>query len=257
MFSQTKAQATLAKMNTRTVNHGKDKVGAVDLIIRQKLANEILLAFDPALLEAMYVDGDVPVSKNGELDPFKTPANASQKKRRFGGKIPSIHMHDDYGLVGAQITIGFGPREETAIVLTADVNKFIVTLNDEGIIDLQYRIKCSPDPKDVSKLYQLQEREITLTVNPAQSDMLDPTTQHGDNEQPPVQEKDPEHTLADDGAPVLALEQQTTDPVTLDKPAKPAKPSKPAKPAAPAKETTASNVTPIVKTPRTRRAAPE
>ena len=150
-FRLKEVTATLENVNLRTEKNGQDKAPAADLKISCAMGVEVL-AFFSADLEGFIFN------KNGPRD--------------LADGLPLRDPHLVFPLVrdeemdGATVKVGYGVGDPMAFP-DSKVNTFRISGMNGGTVVVSFRVQCKPDAfKDVPHLYLLQEKGITIWVEP-------------------------------------------------------------------------------------------
>jgi hypothetical protein len=78
----------------------------------------------------------------------------------------------DEELVGAIVTVAYGVGSPMRFA-DARVNQFKLTPHPGGVVIIQCRVQCRPSEQQIGKLYLLQSRAVTLTIEPANQPRID------------------------------------------------------------------------------------
>lgn len=165
MFEITRATAILAHFNARSEIHGEDKKPAADLKLTMTGSNELLRLLDENLRTVLFAP--------------KPAANADQL---FEQDPPLTELRFPYlgplkwarEAVGRDVEIEWGIDDTSAIKLTScTVDHFAVDAEAGGTVTLTFRVRCYPTAEDAGKLFELQQREVVITVAPAPQSQLD------------------------------------------------------------------------------------
>lgn len=171
-FRADQQKATLTNWNPRAELHGEEKKSASDLSISFATDNDVLSYFDPSLKSAFYRaphpgEEDL-VDKAGDVD-------ASHMLRHLKFPFMKNAIKPDRKIVGATVTIAYGTGGKSDIVLhETTVDKFSLDLLEGGTVNVDVRIQCHPDDKQIAKLYGLLGQEITITILPPGAGESDP-----------------------------------------------------------------------------------
>lgn len=166
MFELKGRTVTLAHFNARVENSGPDeKKPATDLKVKIPLANVELSLFHESLKHSLYhydpqMSGDLVDAANKDEDPEYAP------NLRFPKLAP---LNWDLEIIGAKVCIDYGVRSDIELP-DCKVNNFVLEPQNGGTVMVTFRIQGHPDGKTAGKLYDLQGREITLTVEPPAAD---------------------------------------------------------------------------------------
>lgn len=141
--------ATLANLNVRTELHGEDRVPAADLKLEFGLTADDLALFSPTLRASWYDKQSKLLAP--EVDgPFDVH-----------GKV-----------VGATVIVHFGVGGKSDIVLgVCEVDQYKLQPADGGSVLFYCRVKCMPDKKQIGELYELQQLQIEVSIEPAQAEL--------------------------------------------------------------------------------------
>jgi hypothetical protein len=165
MFELTRATATLAHFNARSEIHGEDKKPAADLKLTMTGNNELLALIDENLRRVLFAP--------------KPAANADQL---FEEDPPLTELRFPYlgtlkwarECVGRDVEIEWGIDDTSAIRLAScTVDHFVIDPEQGGAVQITFRVRCYPTAEDAGKLFELQQREVTITVEPASQTALD------------------------------------------------------------------------------------
>ena len=147
MFSLKDQQAKLNHVNGRVEKNVEER--AFDLKITTEMPNTALNMFHDHLLDAFY-----------KVD----PETGHKTALKFLKLAPINWTHE---MVGCEVLIGYGTGGESDIVLKdSSVDKFVFTLQAGGTAQVQFRVSAHPAPKDIAKLFELMQGEITVSINP-------------------------------------------------------------------------------------------
>lgn len=154
--------AKLNSMNLSPERHGDEQVPAAYLKFTCEVSNDVLSEFDPGLKSSFYRKADASDSQSELLnEPGHLP------KLRFP-KIPGIKWDAD--MIGAHLTVHYGPSGKGDIELTVDVDQFAFEMKDGGSVAVSFRAAAKPDEKQVGKLYGLIQTEVDISLAPAEAE---------------------------------------------------------------------------------------
>lgn len=158
--------ATLKVLTTGTEKHGKEHVPRTTLRILVVASNTVLDMLHPRLRTGFYAAADT----NTAQEPiFEEPADAALVDKIY----PQINtLPWAYEATGCAATIHYGTRQKNIEMEDCKVDGVELTFMAGGTVHVAFNIKGHPSAADVSKLYELQQREITLSLSePAQGDL--------------------------------------------------------------------------------------
>lgn len=139
--------ATLLHLNVYTEKHGEDSQSGVALKFQVMMPMATLDAFAQGLVGAVY-----------QKDGLRFPDLGPMKWKRE--------------LVGAKVSVDgddlLGERKVAFDLATVD--KFTLTPLNGGTVDITMRVKCKPDADQMGVLYQMLNKEVQLTVDPAKAE---------------------------------------------------------------------------------------
>ena len=143
--------ATLENVNLRTEKSGPDKIPAIDMKLSCAQNADVLANFSPTLKNFLF---EVSVDLAGDV--------MAVRDSHLG-----YPLSRDEEMSGAKVSIGYGPG---APMLFDDckVNAFKLTPMEGGTVILGFRVQCRASPEQVARLYELLERGIELTIEPAE-----------------------------------------------------------------------------------------
>jgi hypothetical protein len=148
----TNAVATLEHLNTRTEKVGPDDVPAATLKITCPQSADVLAFFSPELRGFLF-DTEGPQDLAG------------------GMSVRNPHLEYpigvDHEMTGAKVAIEYGvgkPMEFADVT----INEFRITPMEGGTVVLGFKVNCRPDEKQIGKLYVLQKKGVTLTLEPVE-----------------------------------------------------------------------------------------
>lgn len=146
------ATATLENFNPRVEKAGPEKVPAADLKISCARSADVLAHFEPTLKAFLFND--------------KGPRDLAD-----GLPLRDPHMvfplARDEEMTGATVKIDFGIGEPM-VFADAKVNQFRLTPQEGGSVIVGFRVQCKPNELQAGKLYTMQEKGITISVEPAE-----------------------------------------------------------------------------------------
>lgn len=154
-FELDKASATLENLNPRVEKDGPDKVPAADLKLSFNTDADVLAYFSPTLKSFLF----------------------EQATDLAGGTLQLRDRHMVFPLVrdeemsGATVTIDYGV-ESPMVFQDAKVNQFKISAMDGGGVVVGFRVQCRPTAPQIGKLYELQERAVTLSIKAAEPPMM-------------------------------------------------------------------------------------
>lgn len=167
MFELTRATATLAHFNARSEVHGEDKKPAADLKLTMAGSNELLRLLDENLRTVLFAPKPKPAANAEQLFEVDPPLT----ELRFPHLGPLKWSRE---AVGRDVVIEWGIDDTSAIKLTScTVDHFAVDAEPGGMVTLTFRVRCYPTAEDAGKLFELQQREVVITVAPAPQSQLD------------------------------------------------------------------------------------
>lgn len=146
MFALTDHIATFKHFSNYTEKHGKEEVNGLALKFETAVPAAQLEQFAAGLLGSIY-------AANGLRFPRMGPLSWTTE------------------LVGATVTIDgddlFGDRKlEFA---GAKVDKFVLKPLEGGSVQVTLRAKVQPEPDQVATLFELQHKDVQLTIDPAKA----------------------------------------------------------------------------------------
>lgn len=150
-FELDKASATLENLNLRVEKDGPDKIPAADLKLSVNTNADVLRFFCPRMKDWLFVNEDDLAGGTLRL-----------RDRHLG--FPLVR---DEEMVGATARMDYGVGAPM-VFADAKVNQFRLTAMDGGGIIVALRVQCRPTPDQIARLYELQERAVTLTIEPAE-----------------------------------------------------------------------------------------
>ncbi|HSW83495.1 MAG TPA: hypothetical protein VLH12_08475 [Usitatibacter sp.] len=147
-----KVTATLEHLNTRTEKSGPDDVPAATVKVSCAQSADVLAYFSPELRGFLF-DTEGPKDLAG------------------GMSIRNPHLEYPIGLdhemTGATVMVEYGVSKPIEFS-DCTVNNFKITPMEGGTVVLGFQVHCKPDEKQIGKLYLLQKKGITLTIEPAE-----------------------------------------------------------------------------------------
>jgi hypothetical protein len=144
-----KVTATLEQLTTRTEKMGPDDVPAATLKITCPMSADILAFFAPTLRNFL----------------FTTEKDLAGEVERVRDDHIEYPMCRDEEMVGATVSVEYGvgdPMRFEDVV----VNEFRMTPMDGGTVVLGFKVNCRPSEQQIGKLYILQKKGVTLTLEP-------------------------------------------------------------------------------------------
>lgn len=152
----------LVNMNLRAEKHGDENVTGVDLQISIRVSNDVLSEFHPSLKASFYRAPDP-----GEMDMVETAdaenATLALTRLAFGSKVGAIKWNEEF--TNATTTVHYGTGGKSDIVLDdTTIDKFVFELMDGGTVMITFRVKCTPDEKQIAKLAGLIGGEIEFSL---------------------------------------------------------------------------------------------
>lgn len=144
-FELSAATATLEHWNPRT--EGTDNVPATTLKISCAQSADVLAFFSPTL-KAHLFDTEGP--------------------KDLAVRYPHLDypLALDHEMAGATVTIEYGLG--TMVFDDCEIKDFKITPMAGGTVVVGFKVNCKPDAeKDIPKLYVLQKKGITITLEPA------------------------------------------------------------------------------------------
>lgn len=142
---------TFENFNPRTEKDGPEKVPAADLKISCPMDAGVLAHFRADLKNMLFT------SEKDLAGPVM--------------RVRDPHMvypiSRDEEMTGATVLIDFGIGAPMRFE-DAKVNTFRLTPMDGGSVIVGFRVQCRPTEEQAGKLYTLQEKGITITVEPGE-----------------------------------------------------------------------------------------
>lgn len=158
--------ALLANLNVRTELHGEDREPAADLKLELRASNDILAHFHPSLKSMLYVRGE-----GGDLADQGMPPDALLV-RRFADKLGPLKWAME--IVGCTLTVHHGISEKSHVVLPgATADSFVIEAQEGGQVDITFRVRAHPDAKQVAVLYESQQRNVEISLEPPSEDQAE------------------------------------------------------------------------------------
>lgn len=156
-------EAEIKSLNVRAELHGKDFVPAIDLGLRIKGSNRMLLMFGLGRYYGYFVPGDATADEEppqAELDGIE--AVSDRPKLRFN--VESENLGIEY--TGVNLVLDYGSGGKSNIELFGNVKKVnIAEFHDGGSITLEFTFQASGvDDKIVGKLSGLLRHKIKFTA---------------------------------------------------------------------------------------------
>lgn len=170
MFALSKMTATLAHFNARAELHGEERKPAADLKLTITGPNRLLELIDPALREVLYKPA--PAKDADQL--FDAEPELALLRFPYPGTV-----HWSRQEVGRDVEIEWGMDDSSAIRLAlCTIDKFAVDPQEGGSVSITFRVRCYPTAEDAEKLFELQTREVTISVREAaQGDLFAASSQ--------------------------------------------------------------------------------
>jgi len=159
----TMTEAEIKSINLRAETHGKDFVPAIDLGLRIKGSNRMLLMFGLGRFYGYFVPADAPADEEPmqeELDGME--AISDRPKLRFN--VESEDLGIEY--TGFNLVIDYGAGGKSNIELFGNIKKVkIAEFHDGGSITLEFTFQASGvDDKTVGKLSGLLRHKVKFTA---------------------------------------------------------------------------------------------
>ena len=156
-------------LNTRTENHGMEKVPAMDIFISLPMHADILDSFDPALKDFLFQKyanikepdllGDHEEENEGVLDwRFREIKGIPWEYKGAGYRFVIWSALDDEESTTK--------RKEDVILIMTNISKFKFAPRKGGEVDVSFKIAASPNAKDAGRLYELQGSEVDISLEP-------------------------------------------------------------------------------------------
>jgi hypothetical protein len=145
------ANATLESVAMRLEKDGTDEFPAADLKLSVTTDADVLAYFAPMLRQFYYDESG--------------PRDLAQTVPLRDSHMVFPHGRDEE-LVGAIVTVAYGVGSPMRFA-DARVNQFKLTPHPGGVVIIQCRVQCRPSEQQIGKLYLLQSRAVTLTIEPA------------------------------------------------------------------------------------------
>jgi hypothetical protein len=146
MISLSNQTATLEHMTPYAEKHGEDSVNGLALKLSVDVPMARLDDFKPGLVGALYTSGGLRFS---DLGPLKWT-------RELVGATVRIDADD---LLGERVLVFGG----------ATVDKFVLSPKEGGTVEIVLRVKIKPEPEQVAVIYELQHKDVLLTIDPAKA----------------------------------------------------------------------------------------
>lgn len=144
-----KVLGTFENFNPRVEKDGNDKVPAADLKISCNMTADVLAHFRSDLKHTLFVSEK---DLAGETLRVRDPHMVYPIQR-------------DEEMTGAKVSIDFG-ISEPMVFEGARINQFRLTPMDGGTVVVGFRVQCRPDEEQAGKLYTMQEKGITIALEP-------------------------------------------------------------------------------------------
>lgn len=159
----TMTEAEIKSINLRAETHGKDFVPAIDLGLRIKGSNRLLLMFGLGRFYGYFVPADAPADDEPtqeELDGME--AISDRPKLRFN--VESEDLGIEY--TGFNLVVDYGSGGKSNIELYGNIKKVkIAEFHDGGSITLEFTFQASGvDDKIVGKLSGLLRHKVKFTA---------------------------------------------------------------------------------------------
>jgi hypothetical protein len=136
----------------RAEANGDEPVGAADLKLRWDTPNESLGMFDERLLVTFYT-----------VDPAADMVDQDRKTMlSFPGIAQPIKLKDEFP--NFRVTVHYGVSGNDVVLSDCKVNNFSLEMLAGGTVKIGMRIQCHPSEQDVGRLYGMQKREISVTI---------------------------------------------------------------------------------------------
>lgn len=163
MFETNHQHATITSLNPRTEKHGDKLVPAIDIGIKITCDNAALDMLDPELKPAHYKKGE---PKQGEL---------IEDLRALKFKLFGYPFKWGYEGTGYETYLDYGMNGDQQLHFTGNtIDGFKIDCQEGGSVILNLRIIAHPTPEEVGKLYELNGKEVDLTLMaPSQVDKDD------------------------------------------------------------------------------------
>ena len=139
-------------LNVRAEANGDEPVGAADLKLRWDTPNESLAMFDDRLLSTFYTeDVAADLADQGRKTALAFPCIAQPLKLK--DEFPNFRVTVHYGVSGNDVVLS-----------DCKVNNFSLEMLQGGTVKIGMRVQCHPSEHDVGRLYGMQKREISVTI---------------------------------------------------------------------------------------------
>ncbi len=152
MFQLRDHQATLAHMSTYSEKHGEDIVHGIALKLETSVTADNLSMFDRGLPGLLFSNGA----------PRYPEINSVRWDRELFGALVTIDADDLLG--------------ERTLSFVAVVDKFDIEPLPANAASITLRVKIKPEPEEVACLYELQQQDVMLTIEPASTSGKKPKT---------------------------------------------------------------------------------
>jgi hypothetical protein len=155
MFRMDKQRLKLCNVNCKPEIHGEEHVTATYLTLEAKVSNTVFDQFDPKLRPSL----------------FQKAADNTQEEL-IDGHLPELKFPMlgplTYGWEGAgyKSTIEYGATGNDIVLPMSNLDNFRFELADGGTVTMKFRIVCKTDALNNGRLIDMQQQEITLSLEP-------------------------------------------------------------------------------------------
>ena len=157
MFELKKQDLKIKSLNTRTETHGPDIKPACDLMVTWTTKNTALDLFDANLKEHFF-------KKDPENDGDLADQGESYTLMRFS-ECSGIKW--DYKGAGYRMLIHIGVSgDDNILVADVKVDKFSFSFKKGGMVDIDFKISCTPVKTVAGELFDIQGQVVTMDLEP-------------------------------------------------------------------------------------------
>lgn len=205
LFSLPRRTAHLKHINVRTEKIGDDSQPAVDLKVTFTTGNDFLDELATDLKKALFKAPEPTDAQQLFEEPEHLPIIRWPM-------VPSYNWALE--CTGREILIGFGLGGDSDIrFVSANANKWKFTLKEGGSVDVEFRVQAHPSADQVSRLYELLDSEIDISIAAFSGE------QHSIDTDTNSDDDDPDEFTDDDPLGLGDLtEDQSDAPAAPDKP---------------------------------------
>jgi hypothetical protein len=151
MFEIDTGKAVLKNVNGRKEHHGEDLELACDLNIEVSSSSDILNCFnlDGERIQAAFWNDDG-APRFPTIEPIKFNVDFADARLGIRGSQEALPL---------------------MVLMPCKTSKFIATPKENGMVDVKFRVQCSPSEDEIARLFELMQEDVAISIEPINTEL--------------------------------------------------------------------------------------